>query len=649
MIIGTAGHIDHGKTSLVKCLTGIDADRLPEEKARGITIDLGFAYVPNGRGQTIGFVDVPGHEKFVHTMAAGATGIDHGLLVVAADDGIMPQTKEHLRILDLLGVPEITIALTKIDLVDQARVVEVTKDIQAYLASTRFNGASVYSVSTRSNEGLESLQQALFAKVDQEQVDRPAHFRLAIDRVFVVKGVGVAITGAVTAGQIKVGDTLLLTPKLNKVKVRSIHAQNTPAEEAGVGTRCGIVISGVEYSEVTRGQWLVAPELHQLTQRFDCMLTVPVDAERSIKDGEMLLLHHGTEHLSTRMILLNGSEATPGTTVYAQCAFDKPMSVCWHDRIVFRDSSARHTLAGGLVLDIDPPIRGRKKPERIEILDRLVSDDSQEVFSQILANSIEPICVSTWAFATNRLVDPLIDLAKEARATQLEVDGLIYALGGNAQSYIQSRVRTCLEKFHADDPDEPGVAMERLRRMACPLISTTLFKAWVTEEIKSKSLALTGSFVHLPDHKVELTPKEQVIWERIYPRLIDGQYDPPWVRDLASALGEPEANIRMLLRKVSRTSGLVQLVPDLFYPISTMRIMADIIRDIVETDGHVTVISFKDRVGLGRKRAIQILEAFDRLGFTRRLVSYTRGKKELEKDHRIVRNTDLFASEGIAA
>ena len=649
MIIGTAGHIDHGKTSLVKCLTGVDADRLPEEKARGITIDLGFAYVPNGHGQTIGFVDVPGHEKFVHTMAAGAAGIDHGLLVVAADDGIMPQTKEHLRILDLLGVPEITVALTKIDLVDQARVIEVTGDIQAYLASTRFKGAPVYSVSTRSNQGIESLKQTLFAKVDQEQIDRPAYFRLAIDRVFVVKGVGVAITGAVTAGQIKVGDTLLLTPKLVKVKVRSIHAQNTPAEEAGVGTRCGIVISGVEYSDVIRGQWLVAPELHQLTQRFDCMLTVPADAERSIKDGEVLLLHHGTEHLSTRIILLNASEALPGTTVYAQCAFDKPMSVCWHDRIVFRDSSARHTLAGGLVLDIDPPIRGRKKPERIQALDRLVNNSSLDVFNKVLANSLEPICVSTWAHATNRHIQPLLDAVAQAKALDLEVDGLIYALGSNAQSYIQDRVKSCLEKFHADDPDEPGVAMERLRRMACPLISTALFKAWITEEIKSKSLALTGSFVHLPDHKVELTPKEQVIWERIYPRLIDGQYDPPWVRDLASTLGEPEANIRMLLRKVSRTSGLVQLVPDLFYPISTMRIMADIIRDIVETDGHVTVVSFKDRVGLGRKRAIQILEAFDRLGFTRRLVSYTRGKKELEKDHRIVRNTDLFASEGIAA
>jgi selenocysteine-specific elongation factor len=649
MIIGTAGHIDHGKTSLVKCLTGVDADRLPEEKARGITIDLGFAYVPNGHGQTIGFVDVPGHEKFVHTMAAGAAGIDHGLLVIAADDGIMPQTIEHLRILDLLGVPEITVALTKTDLVDETRLVSVSSDIQNYLASTRFKGASIYSVSTKSGEGVESLKKVLFAKIDQEQIDQPAYFRLAIDRVFVVKGVGVAITGAVTAGTVKVGDTLLLTPKLNKVKVRSIHAQNTPADEAGVGTRCGIVISGVEHSDVARGQWLIAPELQQLTQRFDCKLTVPVDAERSIKDGEVLLLHHGTEHLSTRIILLNASEAVPGATVYAQCAFDKPMSVCWHDRIIFRDSSARHTLAGGLVLDIDPPIRGRKKPERIEVLDRLVSDSSQDVFHQILVNSLEPICISTWAVSANRLIEPLVDLAKKETALQLDVDGLVYVLGANAQSHIQGRVKSCLEKFHADEPDEPGVAMERLRRMACPLMSTALFKVWVTEEIKSKSLTITGSFVHLPDHKVELTPKEQVIWEKIYPRLIDGQYDPPWVRDLASALGEPEANIRMLLRKVSRTSKLVQLVPDLFYPIFTMHIMADIIRDIVETDGHVTVISFKDRVGLGRKRAIQILEAFDRLGFTRRLVSYTRNKKELEKDHRIVRNADLFLSEGIAA
>jgi selenocysteine-specific elongation factor len=198
---------------------------------------------------------------------------------------------------------------------------------------------------------------------------------------------------------------------------------------------------------------------------------------------------------------------------------------------------------------------------------------------------------------------------------------------------IQEKVMSALTKFHLSDPDEPGLAIERLRRMSCPLLSQGLFKIWISEQVKRQRLALSGSFIHLPEHKVELTPNEKIIWEKIYPRLLDGQYDPPWVRDLASILSEPETNIRMLLRKVSRTSGLVQLVPDLFYPVATMRIMADIIRDIVETDGHVTVISFKDRVGLGRKRAIQILEAFDRLGYTRRLVSYK------------LRNTDLFTTE----
>jgi selenocysteine-specific elongation factor len=325
------------------------------------------------------------------------------------------------------------------------------------------------------------------------------------------------------------------------------------------------------------------------------------------------------------------------------------MSVCWHDRIVFRDSSARHTLAGGLVLDIDPPTRGRKKPERIRVLEHLNEVQAIDVLTYLLQESIEPLCLSNWVAAINQTIEPLREHAEKLGALQLEVDGLVYLLGTAAQEQIQSKVEVTLTKFHASDPDEPGVAIERLRRMAYPLIASELFKAWVAEQIKSKKLAISGSFIHLPNHKVELTSKEQILWERIYPRLVEGQYDPPWVRDLASILSEPEANVRMLLRKVSRTSNLVQLVPDLFYPISTMQLMADIIRDIVDTDGFVTVISFKDRVGLGRKRAIQILEAFDRLGFTRRLVSYSRGKKELEKDHRILRNTDLFTSEGVVA
>ena len=649
MIIGTAGHIDHGKTSLVKVLTGVDADRLPEEKARGITIDLGFAYVPNGRGETLGFVDVPGHEKFVHTMAAGAAGIDYGLLIVAADDGVMPQTKEHLRIMDLLGVPQISLVITKTDLAGEERSNEVLKDAMSYVAATRFGQVKSYLVSARTGVGIDALKIDLFNLADQVDIDQPKYFRLAIDRVFVVKGVGVAITGAVIAGQVSVGDNLVLGPKQHPVKVRSIHAQNAPSQTAGVGTRCGIVISGVEYSQVERGDWLFAPELHWQTQRVDCEISLPHDAERSIKDGEQLLLHHGTEHLLARIILLNTHEVLPGQSAYAQCSFDKPLSICWHDRIVFRDSSARHTLAGGWVLDIDPPIRGRRKLERLTTLHYLSEPVAAVAFGHLLGKNPDVVNLSYWAAAMNRSPDDLLNAVTSQELIQLDVDGVNYLLGQVAEDQIKDRVTSSLMKFHLDEPDEPGVAIERLRRMACPGLPQSLFKAWCAVEVKNKTLSLSGSFIHLPDHKVELTVNEKVVWEKIYPRLLDGQYDPPWVRDLASALSEPEANIRLLLRKVSRTSGLVQLVPDLFYPIATMRIMADIIRDIVEQDGHVTVISFKDRVGLGRKRAIQILEAFDRLGLTRRLISYTRGKKELEKDHRVLRNVDLFVDEVIAA
>ena len=384
MIIGTAGHIDHGKTSLVKCLTGIDADRLPEERERGITIDLGFAYIPNHRGQVVGFVDVPGHEKFVHTMVAGATGIDHGLLIVAADDGIMPQTREHLRVLELLGIPAITVVITKADLVDDVRLQAVEMDIHALLEHGPYQDSSTHRVSSRTGLGIEALKDELFALEQISKNERAAHFRLAIDRVFVVKGMGVAITGAVTAGTVSVGDSVLLSPSQKVVRIRSIHAQNAPAQSASVGERCGIVMTGVEYSEVERGNWLLGMGLSIQTQRVDCLISVPNDSERMIKDGEQLLLHHGTEHLLTRIILLDATTVAPGETAFAQCVFDKPLSMCWGDRFVLRDSGARHTLAGGKVLDIDPPTRGRKKPERLGILKILSQPSSGDVVASLL-------------------------------------------------------------------------------------------------------------------------------------------------------------------------------------------------------------------------------------------------------------------------
>lgn len=401
MIIGTAGHIDHGKTSLVKLLTGVDTDRLPEEKKRGITIDLGFAYAPGTNNEILGFVDVPGHEKFVHTMVAGAIGIDHGLLVIAADDGIMPQTIEHLRILELLGVNNICVAVSKIDRVDQHRLDDIDLEILNLLTQTRYQTAPIFKVSNITNEGIEDLKKYLF-NITVPVKNQNLFFRLAIDRVFISKGMGATITGAIHAGNVQLGDQLVLMPEGIPVKVRSIHAQNQAVESAGLGSRCGIVLTGVNFDQVKRGQWLVGKELTQVVDCFDAWIEMPIDAKQRIRDGEILLLHHGTDYTSARTILLNQKEAVPGDTALVQFVLQKKLSICWSDRFILRDMSARYSLAGGKVLDISPPNRGRKKSERLYFLNKLIGERPLQVMQDIIAYSQSPVSLDIWSRAMNQ-------------------------------------------------------------------------------------------------------------------------------------------------------------------------------------------------------------------------------------------------------
>jgi selenocysteine-specific elongation factor len=318
--------------------------------------------------------------------------------------------------------------------------------------------------------------------------------------------------------------------------------------------------------------------------------------------------------------------------------------MCWGDRFVLRDSSARYTLAGGRVLDLDPPTRGRKKPERIDVLQILNKRTPEEVIEGLLLKNDAPLNITHWASAMNLEEQLFLDIAQKQAAIKIVADHSDYLFGGKAQESLSSKVAKCLGQFHLDDPDEPGLAIERLRRMSAQVLSPALFKSWAIEQIANKSLSLTGSFVHLPEHKVELTSTEKAIWEKAYPRLLEGKYDPPWVRDIASELAIPEEKVRLILRKVSKTSELVQLVPDLFYPMKTIHEITDIFNGIYDKNTKVTVIDFKDALGLGRKRAIQILEALDRIGYSRRLVTVKRAKSEAEKDHRVIRNRDLFVS-----
>src|SRR3989454_753632 len=379
MIIGTAGHIDHGKTALIKALTGTDADRLPEEKARGITIDLGYAFYPLPHGGVLGFIDVPGHERFVHNMLAGATSIDFVLLVVAADDGVMPQTREHLEIIDLLGVKGGAVALTKIDRVESARVAAARADIEALLRGTALAGSPVFALSSMTGDGVPALRAHLEAVAASPPPARAADgcFRLAVDRCFTLSGSGTVVTGTVFSGSVGVGDHLLVSPSGWEVRVRSIHAQNCAAERGEAGQRCALSLAGVEKKDIARGDWVLEPAVHAPTARFDASLKVPPSAARAFRHWTPVHVHLGAADEMGHVSLLQATGIEPGGSGQAQIVLDRPIGALRGDRFILRDQSAQQTLAGGVVLDPFAPARKVRTPTRLAVLAALAAEHAR--------------------------------------------------------------------------------------------------------------------------------------------------------------------------------------------------------------------------------------------------------------------------------
>ena len=393
MIVGTAGHIDHGKTSLVKALTGVDADRLKEEKARGITIDLGYAYQVLPGGEVLGFIDVPGHEKFIHNMLAGATGIDHVLLVIAADDGPMPQTLEHLAILGQLGLTRGVVALTKIDRVDAARRAAASEEVRGLLAGSLQAGFAILPVSAVTGEGMSALRAHLQGAAERAALIANSHqdspFRLAIDRSFTLAGIGTVVTGTVFDGQVAVGDRLMISPLGLEVRVRSLHAQNRQATSGTRGQRCAlnIVAPQLDRRQIERGQWLLAPALHAPTQRLDARLALLPSEARPLQHWTPVHVHLGAAHVQGRVALLQEAALQAGASALVQLVLDQPVGALHGDHFILRDQSAQRTLGGGLVLDASPPERGRRKPQRAAWLAALEAATPQAALAQLLAVS----------------------------------------------------------------------------------------------------------------------------------------------------------------------------------------------------------------------------------------------------------------------
>nr|WP_255701735.1 SelB C-terminal domain-containing protein [Bordetella sp. LUAb4] len=658
---------------MVRALTGVDTDRLKEEKARGISIELGYAYLPAPDGQVLGFIDVPGHEKLVHTMVAGASGMDFGLLVIAADDGVMPQTREHLAILELVGVTRGAVALTKVDRVDVARVAEVELQVRSLLAGTMLAQAPVFPVNAQAGpdgDDVVRLRNHLFACASALPARREdGFFRLAVDRVFTLAGHGTVVTGTVFSGRLEVAPTskaakhdppdlpcdetrqggprqdgqqhdrdavaLVLAPAGTPVRVRSLHAQNRAATVGVAGQRCALNLAGIDTRAIERGDWIADDRAMAPTTRIDVDLRLLADADTTVKAWTPLHIHWGAARRLAHVVPLSADSIAPGTSGRVQLVFDKPVCASAGDRFIARNAQATRSIGGGVMLDPQAPDRKRRSAARLAWLDAIEAMLSDGRLDPVLAQA--PLGVRT--VDLQRLTGRPFDAASlidRATPTALSNDAAVAAMSSRLptealrigdivilrrhRDALRDAALGALRKFHDDLPDEPGADIGRLRRMAWPALDDGLLHALVDDLLRDGEIQRNGPWLHLPGHSAALSEEDEALAQRLLPDLLAGAYDPPWVRDLARRHNQPEDRVRALLRKLMRRGEVSQIVKDLFYHRERVRELLRLMAAIAQAPSRgIEAAAFRDATGLGRKRAIQILEFFDRVGYTRRV------------------------------
>ncbi len=624
MIVGTAGHIDHGKTALVRALTGVDTDRLQEEKARGISIDLGFAYLPAGDAGRIGFVDVPGHEKFVRNMLAGATSVDFVLLIVAADDGVMPQTREHLAIIDLLGLTQGLVVLTKIDLVPPQRQAEARAQIQALLRGTGLADAPIVAVSAVTGEGIDALRARLVAAALAAGARGAAgRFRLAVDRCFSLSGVGTIVTGAVLSGAVAVGDSVVVSPGGLRARVRSIHAQNAPAQRGIAGERCALnlVGEGVDRRAIRRGALVLDPLLDAPSARIDASLRLLGSETRPLAHWTAVRLHHAAAEVRARVALLEPAALAPGAVGRVQLVLEEPIAAAAGDRYILRDTSGGRTLGGGHFIDLRAPQRRRRAPLRLAQLDALDRAEPQEAFAALLERW--PFFVDVSALGRDRVLSEAQRdlLLRAVPAVRLVVDGVIFALAPATLEALAAGTRSAVEAYHRQHPEQTGLAPARLAMLVQPRLPPAVYAAAVGELVKAGRFVLESGAVRLPEHRLLLDRRDAALWARIAPFLSGTErFRPLLVKEIAAEIKAPDAEVLRVLKALARQRAVVEVALERFFRKDTVDELALIVVEIARArkDGLFSAALLRDRLDNGRKVAIQILEYFDGQGLTLR-------------------------------
>ncbi len=607
MIFALAGHVDHGKTSLIRAVTGIDTDRLAEEKRRGMTIDLGFAYADLPGGGRIGFVDVPGHERFLANMLAGVLGIRAALLIVAADDGPMPQTLEHLSILRLIGIMDVTPVLTKIDAVDPDRLLQAEQEVFDVTARFGYAHAALFPVSSVTGRGVSALLEHLRQKAATGL--RPATtggFRLAIDRAFVLPGTGLVVTGTVAAGRVEIGDTLMLTPARLSARVRSIRVQDRDATAAVTGDRAALAITGtrIERGRLIRGDWLVAPHLHAPTARID--VGVRAAHGRTLKRDLRLHVHAGSAAIPARALAIDGADLAANEQGFFHLALDRPIAALHGDAVVLRDDGSGRILGGGHVIDPFPAEARRSRASRLAGLQALSEPNPDRAFDKWLSvmGHADP---RRFAIARNQPVETI-------RASTVAISDAF-------------RLRLCQEMlqaladWHQANPEYPGPNQAALLAKLTRLGPAEATAAALHELVEDGTILAEGTTLRLPDHRAALSELDEALWLRVEGLLKKVKLRAPRTRELMAALDLPIERMEALLERYVRFGRLIRVSTNRCYLPVTLTEITEIAADLATAteDLAFSAAEFNRATGVGRNLAIELLEHLDRVGITVRL------------------------------
>nr|WP_311462298.1 selenocysteine-specific translation elongation factor [uncultured Aggregatibacter sp.] len=604
MIIVTSGHVDHGKTALLQALTGTHTAHLPEEKKRGMTIDLGYAYLPL-KDQILGFIDVPGHERFLANMLAGLGGIHYAMLIVAADEGVQAQTIEHLNILSLLQLQEIMVVITKADRADMQQIDALEHQLRqhyAILANSQF-----FVTSATTGQGIETLRDYLAQLPELSDTEKP--FRYAIDRIFTIKGSGTVVTGTAFAGKVAIDDELYLSNG-QKVRVKNIHAQNEQSTEGLAGQRLALNINlDFDRTLIERGDWLFSQPPAKATDR----VTVWLENQIPLNESQPVHIYHAASHTTGKLTLLQQQKLAPQQHALAELILEQPLFLAHGDKIILRNSNSTAVLGGAKVIEIDSPKRHKRTEARFDYLRQLIQAETAEKRTALyLQNHAVEAEQLMWI---EQLTDSQLNDILEKNG---DIRFQSWCFNTDYRTQQTSKLLTALAQYHEQHPDQLGLGKARLYRIAALNQPEKLIYHFIDELLAENQLQQTRGWLHTVDHKIQFNEQERALWQLVLEQFEQHNGQALWVRDLAGLLGQEESAMRNFLYKAGKLGYLTAVVKDRFFLTENIYATARLIKQLVADKEGISVNELRDALQFGRKMTVQLVEYFDRCGFLRR-------------------------------